>query len=160
MPGFLGTRGSFTIDMVFAAMFLVVPVLWTSVWLVHTGKRFRLHKLIQVTLAVVLGIAVVAFELEMRLKGWRHLAAESPFWREGNWNDWIDYSLVIHLFFAVPTPLIWAAVIVGAWRGFPRPPQPSGHSRTHRLGGKIAATAMTLTGLTGCVFYWLAFAAK
>lgn len=160
VPGFLGTRGSFTLDLVFVAMFLVVPVMWSSVWLVHTGQRFRLHKAIQITLAIVLLIAVMVFELEIRLRGWRHLAAESPFWHDGGWNDWIDYSLVVHLLFAIPTPLIWTVVIVRALRGFPRPPQPSNHSQAHRLWGKIAAAGMTLTAVTGCIFYWLAFAAK
>lgn len=160
MPGFLGTRGSFTLDLVFAAMFLVVPVMWISIWLAHTGRQFRLHKAIQMTLAIALAIAVIAFELEIRLRGWRHLAAESPFWRDGSWNDWIDYSLVVHLLFAIPTPLIWAVVIVRAWRGFPRPPRPSHHSPAHRLWGQIAAAAMTLTAVTGWIFYWVAFAAK
>jgi putative membrane protein len=160
VPGFLGTRGSLILDLVFTAMFLVVPVMWISIWLVYKGRRFRIHKAVQTTIAIVLLITVTAFELEIRIHGWRHLAAESPFWRDGSWNDLIDYWLVVHLLFAIPTPFIWAVVIVRAWRGFPRPPQPSEHSQAHRLWGKIAAAGMTLTAVTGGIFYWLAFAAK
>ena len=160
MDGFLGTRGSFMIDLVFVAMIVIVPILWTSIWLAHTRQNYDGHKRTQIALAAVLGAAVLAFEIEMRLSGWRHLAEPSPFWRNGMGNDWIDYALMIHLLFAIPTPILWIAIIIGALRGFPTPTQPTGHSRSHKFWGKLGALGMTATAVTGWVFYYLAFVAS
>ncbi len=157
--GVLGTRGSLTIDLVFLAMIAVVPILWGSIWLAHKRRRFSQHKWIQIGLATVLLFAVIAFEVEMRFEGWTHLAKPSPFWRDGAFNDWIDYSLVLHLVFAIPTPIVWAIVIYRALRQFPNPAEPSLHSRSHRRWGKLSAIGMTITAITGWAFYYLAFAA-
>ena len=63
-------RASFMLDVVFLAMFVVVPVLALSVWLVKKRRNYRLHKLLQVTLASVLLAAVMLFEIDMRVNGW------------------------------------------------------------------------------------------
>lgn len=159
MDGFLGTRGSLMLDVVFVAMMLVVPLLGISRFLVRNRQRYQLHRRMQIVLAVVLLLAVLAFEIEIRVFGWTQRATDSPYWLDGKWNDWIDYSLIVHLCFAIPTPFIWAGLIFAAIRGFPKPTQPGSHSATHRRWGTIAMAMMTLTSLTGWVFYWLAFAA-
>ena len=148
------------IDLVFVAMIGIVPVLWASIWLAHKRQAYERHKGIQILLASVLGIAVLAFEIEIRISGWRHLAEPSPFWKDGMLNDWIDYALLIHLVFAIPTPLLWIAIIIRAWRGFPKPAGPSSHSPSHKFWGKLGACGMTATAVTGWVFYYLAFAAS
>ena len=148
------------IDLVFLAMIAVVPILWGSIWIVRKQKDYQKHKRTQVALASILLLAVVAFEVEVRLSGWRHLAEPSPFWRDGAFNDWIDYSLVIHLLFAVPTPILWGFIIYRALAGFPRPVEPSHHSTSHRFWGKLGALGMTATAITGWVFYYLAFVAS
>ena len=160
MYGFLGTRGSFMLDLVFAAMIGVVPILLLSWYLVRKRRAYRLHKVIQLVLAVVLLLAVVGFEIEMRLSGWTHLAEASPYWVDGRWNDWIDYSLAIQLCFAIPTPFLWGGLIFAALRRFPSPPGPSAHSRRHVIWGTISMLFMMGTSVTGWVFYWLAFAAE
>ena len=159
MEGFLSTRGSFMLDAVFLAMMLVVPIMGLSRYLVRNQHRYALHRRIQLILATVLLAAVLAFEIEMRLFGWKQRAIASPFWQEGRWNDWIDYSLVIHLCFAIPTPFIWGGLIWAALRKFPRPTTPAAHSATHKRWGTIAMVMMTMTSLTGWIFYWLAFVA-
>lgn len=160
MNGFLGTRGSFMLDLVFASMLAAVPLLLLSGWLVRYRKQYGTHRKLQMVLSVVLLVAVAAFELEMRLFGWTDRAVDSPFWIDGRSNDWIDYSLMLHLCFAIPTPFIWGFVVYKAMKKFPNPPEPSAHSRSHRFWGRIAMAGLTLTALTGSVFYWLAFAAK
>jgi hypothetical protein len=72
---------------------------------------------------------------------------------------WVDRALWVHLVFAIPTPLVWIYVIVGALRGFPRQPGPNAYSRIHRRNGWIAAVLMVMTALTGWTFYWMAFVA-
>lgn len=157
--GFLGTRGSLMLDLVFLAMFAVVPVMWWSIRQVRHHQRYVLHGRVQLALGIVLGIAVTAFEIDMRLHGWRDRAIPSPYWRDGAWNDWIDWSLAIHLACAIPTCFLWIYVIVQAMRKFPRPFAPNAYSPIHRRWARVAAIEMVLTAATGWIFYYLAFAA-
>lgn len=155
--GILPTRATFMLDVVFVAMFAVLPVLAASVYLVKARRRFELHRRMQITLAAVLLVAVTAFEFDLNFitKDWRPLAEPSPYYA----SHWVDYSLWIHLLFAVPTPLLWLLVIVQALRHFPRPAAPSRYSRRHAIWGWAAAAGMTLTAATGWIFYWMAFVA-
>ena len=159
LDGFLGTRGSFMLDFVFLAMFAVVPLLFVSIFLVKRGQ-YGWHKRIQLVLAILLLVAVVAFEVEMRIVGWEARAEASPYWIDSSWNDWVHFSLAIHLFFAIPTALIWTYVVVQAMRLFPKPANPGSHSASHRFWAPIATFEMCMTALTGWVFYWLAFVAS
>jgi uncharacterized membrane protein YozB (DUF420 family) len=155
LDGFLGTRGSLMLDVVFAAMFAVVPLMAASIFLVKFRRRWALHKWMQTILGLVLLVAVLAFEIDMRIHGWEERALPSPYYDGGG----VHLLLYIHLFFAVPTVALWAYVIVDAWRKFPRPPVPGPHSRRHKFWGWIAAIEMTMTALTGWIFYWVAFGA-
>jgi uncharacterized membrane protein YozB (DUF420 family) len=158
LPGFLGTRGSLMLDVVFAAMFLIVPLLGLSVWLVKR-RKYNLHKWLQIGMGVVLLLAVVAFEIDMRFfTNWEALAVGSPYYTSGTWNA-VWYSLIVHLCFAIPTPIVWTVVIVQALRKFKSPPTPGPHSHDHKKGGWLAVVLMTLTAVTGWVFYYLAFVA-
>jgi len=156
--GFLGTRGSLMLDLVFIAMFAVVPILGWSVLLAKRG-RYALHKRVQVVLALVLLVAVTAFEIEMRVVGWEPRAEPSPYWSDANWNDPVHYSLAVHLFFAIPTALLWLYVVIQAMRKFPKPVAPNEHSASHRFWAPIASFEMLMTAITGWVFYWIAFVA-
>lgn len=144
------------LDLVFLAMFFVVPVMGWSIVQVRR-KRYELHRWTQLGLGTVLGIAVAAFEVDMRIHGWRDRARPSPFWREGAFNDWVDWSLAIHLAFAIPTFVLWIVVIARATKRFPRPVVPNEHSQSHRFWGRIAAFEMAMTAVTGWIFYYLAF---
>ena len=160
MDGFLGTRGSFMLDFVFTAMLATVPMLILSRYWARSAAKYGLHRRMQIFLSIVLLVAVVAFEVEIRIYGWKDRALDSPYWIDGAVNDWIDYSLLVHLCFAIPTPIIWACVFYFALRKFPKPPEPSEHSASHRFWGQIAMAGLTLTAITGSVFYWFAFVAS
>jgi hypothetical protein len=159
LNGFLGTRGSFMLDFVFLTMFAVVPVMAWSIYQVRYQRRFELHKRVQIILGVLLLVAVLAFEIDMRLHGWTDRAEESTYWLDGKWNDWVDYSLLVHLACAIPTAVLWITVIILAIRRFPKPPRPSEHSRSHIFWARCAAIGLLLTSVTGWVFYALAFVA-
>jgi uncharacterized membrane protein YozB (DUF420 family) len=151
MDGFLGTRASLMLDVVALAMLVLVPVLAFSIYQVKVRRNYSLHKAIQLTLGGVLLVAVTLFEVDVRLHGWRHLAAPSPYAsHEGS---------TVHLFFAVSSAVLWVLVIARALRNFPSPPVPGPHSAWHRRWATIAAIDMTCTAVTGWVFYWLAFVA-
>ena len=114
--GFLPTRGSFMLDFVVVAMAGILPILFASIFLVRSQRKYELHKWIQTTLGVTLLVAVVAFEVDVRFfSDWQELAAESPYFTAGTWNP-VWYALIIHLCFAIPTPLIWIYVIVQGLR--------------------------------------------
>jgi putative membrane protein len=160
--GFIpGSRGSLMLDVVFLAMFLVVPVLLISVYLVKYRRQYALHKQIQLVLGAVLLIAVTAFELDMRFfTKWTDLAEPSPYFDPAHkWTCPVGLSLIVHLSFAVPTLVLWIVVIVRALRNYPSPPLPGPHSAWHRRWGMIATLGMCLTAVTGWLFYWLAFMA-
>ena len=152
--GILPTRGSVMLDIVFITMFLVVPIMFWSIRLAKQG-HYQLHKQVQIATAVVLLLAIVAFEVDIRLRGWIHLTEESSF----DINT-IKLILYVHLTFAIPTPVLWIIVIFKALKRFPKPPGPDEHSTQHKKLGWIAVCGMTLTSLTGWVFYYVAFIAS
>jgi hypothetical protein len=158
--GFLGTRGSLMLDVVFLAMFAVLPLLALSIYLVKQ-KKYAQHKLINLILGIVLLIAVLAFEIDMRFfTDWELLAVKSPYFDEQHkWTSIAGLALMIHLCFAIPTLLLWIYVIVQALRKFPSPPLPGEHSQAHSKTAWLAAGGMFMTAITGGTFYYLAFVA-
>ena len=138
------------LDFVAVAMVLILPILWFSVSLARAGK-YPLHRTIQIGTAIALLAAVVLFEVDMRFfTNWRQLAEASPLYQ------WCSILLWIHLAFAIPTPFLWAVVIFGALRDFDSTFQGPYNAR-HRSLGKLAAWLMYATGLTGILFYVVAF---
>jgi putative membrane protein len=158
MDGFLGTRASLMLDVVFLAMFAVIPVMAWSIWQVRRHGRYVLHKRVQLALASVLLVAVLAFEIDMRINGWQSRALPSPFYLSP--VNWVKVALGIHLFFAIPTAFLWVYVVWHALRNIPNPPQPSEHSARHIRWAWLAAWEMLGTAVTGWIFYYLAFVAR
>jgi hypothetical protein len=162
LDGFVpGSRGSLMLDVVFLAMFLVVPLLVASIWIVKYRRHYVLHKRLQLALAGLLLVAVTLFEIDLQLfTKWEDRAVGSPYFDPANkWGCLAGLSLIVHLTFAVPTLLLWIVVVTRALRKFDRPPRPGPHSRWHSFWGFVAAGGMVMTGLTGWFFYWLAFVA-
>src|SRR5436190_16138435 len=157
ISGFVpGARGSLMLDVVFVAMFVVVPLLAASLYLVRYRRQYAWHKRLQLAMAVVLLVAVLLFEIDIRVNGWEERAAASPYFDAAHkWNSPAGISLIIHLSFAVPTLLLWIYVVVQALRNFNRLPVPGAHSRSHSRWGTLAAAGMVLTAVTGWAFYWL-----
>jgi uncharacterized membrane protein YozB (DUF420 family) len=125
--------------------------------LVRQRRLYAWHKRLQLILAAVLLVTVAAFEVDMRLHGWRERAEGSAYLGSEGRINWVYISLAVHLVFAVSTALLWILFLVRALRQFPNPPQPGAHSRSHRFWGWLAAIDMVCTAVTGWVFYWLAF---
>jgi putative membrane protein len=175
--GFLGTRASLMLDVVFLAMFVVLVALAVSIYLVRYRRSYLVHKRLQLLLGTVLLVTVALFEADMRVNGWMDRAEASRFYKPMAAPGWllstvylkllgraevpglVFTSLGIHLFFAVTTSLLWIWVIVQALRRFPKPPAPGDHSASHKLWAWIAAIDMGMTAITGWIFYLLAFVA-
>lgn len=154
--GFLGTRASLMMDLVVVAMAFVLVVLVWSVRLPRQ-RRYVLHKRVQLALAALLLVAVAAFEVDVRIHGWRERSAGQL---GGSPSSAAWAALVIHLFFAVTTVVLWPVVIWRAMRRFPTPPEPGDHSPNHRRWARLAAWDMAATTFTGWGFYYIAFVAN
>lgn len=154
MPGFLpSSRGSFLLDFIVVAMALVVPILGFSVFSVKMKKNLGLHRSIQIVLGVVLGLAIVAFELDMRINGWRHLAEPSPYY-----NSLVFPSLIVHLGLSIPTLGLWTYTIIMALKHSINRSHNAARLQ-HKKLGRWSAYAMIGTAVTGWIFYWFAFMA-
>src|SRR6478609_8701638 len=108
ISGFVpGSRGSFMLDVVFVAMFVVVPLLGLSIYLVKYRRQYAWHKRLQLTMATVLLIAVLLFEVDIRINGWEQRAGPSPYFDPGHkWTSPAGFALLVHLSFAIPTLLL------------------------------------------------------
>ncbi len=142
------------LDLVVVAMALVLPVMGYSIKLVKEKRAYELHKKIQLLLGIVLLIAVIAFEVEMRIVGWTHLAESSPYFPSP-----LFPFLYGHILIATTTTVLWILTIFGALKNFPKPPRPADYSARHKKLGKASAIGMTLTAVTGWIFYYMAFIA-
>lgn len=152
-------RGSLTLEAIVVTMFVVTISLALSIATARFGRRYRLHRAMQIGLTVCLAVALAAFEADMRfVTDWRALAEESPWFERGTFSV-VHAALAVHLCFAIPTPFIWTTTLVLALRRFGPNVRPGAHSRSHRRWGWISATMMTLTALTGWLFFYLAFVA-
>ena len=147
-------------DVVVIAMVVVVPVMLYAVRLARQ-RRFELHKKVTSVTVAILYIAIVGFEIDVRINGWRAAAEPSPFY-----PGVVGWSLGIHLVFAISTffllPVAW-------WSGrkqyrfmMQSPPSsaPHPHARRHRLLGYCAVYGLCATTVTGWIFYYLAFVAE
>ncbi len=158
--GFLGYPTTFMLDFVVCALTLIVPLLLWSLWLVSVRRSYSAHMRLQIALGVILLGAVTAFEVDMRLHGgWQNIVAQQQLAdvvlnaRISEVRPW----LYLHLVFAVSTPFLWMTTITLALRRFGTIPIPGTHSRLHKLLGWASAIDITLTSVTGLVFYYLAF---
>ena len=162
--GFLGYDASFMLDAVVCTLFLAVPVLGLSVFIVKVRRAYRLHRNLQIALGLALLVAVAAFEIDLQFVhgGWLNVVNKDPEAPRltGERLGQTQTILRIHLLFAVTTPPLWATTIVLALRRFPNPPQPGPHSRLHKTLGWLSVADLVLTSATGLAFYYAAFVAR
>lgn len=161
MPdGFLGYHASFMLDVVVCALVLIVPALAVSISLVKVRRAYTPHRNLQLVLAGILLAAVLAFEIDIRLHGgWEPIVERRTPPLNAEQMDFVRKLLAVHLLFAITTPLLWATTIWLAVRRMPAPPGPSPHSRLHQRLGWLSAADLTLTAITGLLFYYYAFIA-
>jgi uncharacterized membrane protein YozB (DUF420 family) len=154
MSGFIpNSRGDFILDFIVIAMAVVVPILAFSIFQAKYKKNIKGHRLIQIALGVILGIAIVAFELDMRINGWRHMAEPSPYY-----ETWVFPALIIHLCFAVPSLGLWTYTIyMGLKHSIHAQINPA--RIQHKKWGYLSSYFMLGTAVTGWIFYYLAFMA-
>lgn len=148
------------LDFVVTALVLIVPALLVSLYLVKVKRSYVTHRNLQLALAGVLLLAVIAFEVDIRSHGgWQSIvgARQKPLSVEQ--LETVRQTLYVHLIFAISTPLLWGATIVLALKRIPKPPAPCDHSRLHKTLGWMSVVDLVLTSVTGLLFYYRAFMA-
>ena len=154
LDGFIpNSRATLMLDVVTVAMVAILPLLAMSIQLAKRGL-YAQHRKMQLLLAAILGAAVLLFEIDIRIRGWRHLAQPSPFF-----GPILFTVLFIHLFFSITTTFLWIGTIYTAGTRFDKNPKPNAFSPKHRRLGKLAAYGMLMTSVTGWLFYYMAFVA-
>jgi len=155
IDGFLQSRASLGMDIVLVGLVALLPVMAWSIGLARRG-RYLLHKRLQLFITGALLLAILCFEIDVRLlSDWKTRAEPSPWW-----PGVVLASLGVHLVFATTTFVLWVWVVWEALARFPSPPVPGSHGRRHRLMARLAALDLVLTAVTGIGFYWLAFVAS
>lgn len=159
--GFLGFKTSFMLDLVVCALVAVVPVLLYSIYIVKYKHQYKLHKTLQIILAVVLLFTVLAFEVDLHLVqgGWENIVEKREVPLTTEEFSFVHSLLWIHLVFAGSTPFLWGFTIAYAIKRFPAPPLPGDHSPLHKKLAWVSTIDLTLTSVTGLIFYYFAFVA-
>lgn len=159
--GFLGYDGStFMLDFVVTALVLIVPALLVSLYLVKVRRNYTAHRNLQLALAGVLLVAVIAFEIDIRAHGgWQEIVGSRQIPLSTDQIEAAKQTLYVHLVFAISTPLLWATTIALALKRMPQPPAPCEHSRLHKTLGWLSVIDLVLTSATGLLFYYRAFVA-
>ena len=159
--GFLGYPTTFMLDFVVCALAVVVPLLLWSLWLVKFRRRYVAHKRLQIALGIILVLAVTAFEVDVQMVhgGWENIVAKQQLSLDALTAkiSSVRPYLLVHLGFAVTTPLLWIVTITLALRGFKNTPTPGTHSRIHKTLGWASTIDITMTSVTGLLFYYVAF---
>lgn len=152
--GFLGYPASLMLDVVVCALAVVVPTLLFSLYTVKVRRNYVLHKRLQITLGVLLLLAVGLFEIDMRWQGGFEAILEK---RTRPLSDAelaaFKTLLTVHLAFAISTVVLWGTTLGLALKQIPNPPAPSSHSRVHKLLGWLSAVDITATAVTGLMVY-------
>lgn len=107
--GFLGYDGStFMLDFVVTALVLIVPALLVSLYLVKVQRNYTAHRNLQLALAGVLLVTVIAFEIDIRAHGgWRAIVDTRTVPLSAERLETVRQTLSVHLVFAISTPLLW-----------------------------------------------------
>ncbi len=142
------------IDIVNASFVIIVPTLIYS-WMKVRNGEYALHKKVQLTLFAVLFVAVILFEVDLRMRGGIfEMVKDSQF----AGTLWLNSLIWFHMFVSITTSFIWIGLIAGSLWKFASPPVPNDFSSRHRFWGKIGMIDMILTGVTGVMLYVLGFA--
>ena len=113
---------------------------------------------------IVLLLTVGAFEVDLQIvhDGWVSIVNKDPQSPRlsGESLEFVRSVLWVHLVFAISTPFLWATTLGLALKRFPSPPTPCPHSSLHKKLGWLSAIDLTLTSITGLLFYYFAFVAR
>lgn len=149
---FLGARGDALIDIGILSIVAVVPILIWS-WRLARQGQWTLHKRVQLSTALVLGIVVLLFEIDLnQMGGIFAVTAGSAYEGTATLNFWIW----THTAFAISSTIVWVLLVAASLVKFPSPPQPK-YFASHRYFGRLAMVLMLGSGATAIPMYVYGF---
>ena len=149
---FLGARSDALIDIGILSIVAVVPILVWS-WRLARQGQWTLHKRVQLSTALVLGIVVLLFEIDLnQMGGIFAVTAGSAYEGTATLNFWIW----THTAFAISSTIVWVLLVAASLIKFPSPPQPK-YFTTHRHFGRLAMVLMLGSGATAIPMYIYGF---
>lgn len=151
-PGFLGTRADVLMDVVLIAMLITPLLLACAIRLARRGAYLQ-HRTLQTGLLSVLLVAVVLFEIDVRMSGGSDAFLAGSRYLGTPLLRWI---LKVHIAVAVSSFALWTYVVGKAWRDRVEP-APANFGPAHRRTGYLIFAGVTFTSVSGAVLYWLAF---
>ena len=150
----MGTGAPFMMDVVVLALMVLVPLLFYSIRQVKPGNPI-LHKRLQLLMAAILLLAVILFEIEVRLAGGIYELTNNSLYYK---TRFFDIMLYTHLVFAISTPFLWAWTIAGALRHFKNGSM-GVYAEMHKKLGWLSAMDLVCTSATGIWVYYISFIA-
>lgn len=152
--GFLGTRGDILMDLVVISFIVILPVLIVS-WRAARGRDYSRHRAIQISLVLVLAVAVGLFEVDLKLSG-----GIFELTRESGYSGTVLLNSLIygHTLVAISSVLVWVPLIILSLRRFPNPPVSNTFGSTHRLWGRVGMLLMMASGVSAIPLYYVGFA--
>ncbi|AMV36527.1 DUF420 domain-containing protein [Planctomyces sp. SH-PL62] len=152
--GFLGTRGDVLMDAVLVAIVLTPFLFLWAVRLARSG-RYKAHRNLQTCLLTLLLVAVVLFEIDIRLSGGTEAFLEGSPYAGSSLLKWL---LRTHVAVAVSSFALWAWLVVLAWK-HRMDLHPQLFSAVHRRRGYWVFAGTVFTSLTGVWLYVIGFVA-
>jgi putative membrane protein len=134
-------------------MTLVAPVAaYISIRLARARDHDR-HRLVQAVLVVMAWIAVLAFELRLRLAGGSGAFLERA---PPELIVWAHRLIGIHITVAVATYCLWTWLAVTSWRRY-EVRLPGSFSRRHRQLGTLVFGGLCFTAASATAMFAIAF---
>jgi uncharacterized membrane protein YozB (DUF420 family) len=146
--GFLGTRADLLIDVIFVAT-LLTPVL--LVWAIRLAsqRKLKTHRLVQTSLLTVLLVAVLLFEVDLRMAGGSgSLMKGSPY----AGTALLRTVLLSHVAANVVTFALWLVLVVRSWRKFEQT-LPGSYTEPHRRTGRIVFAGTVFGAVSAIAMY-------
>lgn len=151
--GFLGTRADLLMDVVFVSTLLTPFVVAWGIRFASRGD-FRRHRAVQVTLLVVLLVAVALFEVDVRLSGGSGSLMKGSSYAGTGLLRGITLA---HVLANVATFVTWLVLTVKSWRRFGGPDFPGRWKRVHRRLARFVFGGLVFGAVSAVAMYVLGF---
>lgn len=150
--GFLGTRAPLYIDLI-AVVFLLFPLCLFFSIRFAIKKEIKKHFITQVVLYVLMLLAVVIFEVGMRLAGGFSLYLEAS---SVNYSVFISF-LIFHIITAVVVINTWSYQLITAIKAYRKGTLTGDVASNHKRIGKWVSLGIMITLIEAIIMYYLLF---
>ncbi|MFZ5438477.1 MAG: DUF420 domain-containing protein [Myxococcota bacterium] len=151
-PGFFGTRADLLMDVILVATLSTPFILAWAISLAKKGQHQK-HRVVQVTLLVVLLLAVGLFETEIRLSGGSGSLMKGSSYA-GTW--WLRGILLAHVLANVVTFFTWLVLVFRSGKRFGTE-LPGAFTPSHRRVGKLVFAGTVFGAVSALIMYVLGF---